>query len=81
MYHVEVPASISLATAFTKELSVKVEFASVFSDEPGTQWVGVVSLAVLYELSDDFQFDVGINIGVTPAANDWNPFLGLTKRF
>ncbi|MBY0512878.1 MAG: transporter [Gemmataceae bacterium] len=80
-YHVEVPASISLAYSFTKELSAKAEFASQFSAEPGAQWVGVVALAVLYGLSDDVQFDIGINIGVTPAANDWNPYIGLAKRF
>ncbi len=80
-YHIEVPASVSLAYSFTKELSAKGEFASVFSAEPGAQWVGVVSFAALYGLSDDVQIDLGINIGVTPAANDWNPFLGLAKRF
>jgi hypothetical protein len=80
-YHIEVPASVSLAYSFTKELSAKGEFASVFSAEPGAQWVGVVSFAALYGLSDDVQLDLGINIGVTPAANDWNPFLGLAKRF
>jgi hypothetical protein len=80
-YHLEVPASASLGYAFTKELSAKAEFASVFSAEPGAQWVGVISLGVLYGGADDIQVDAGINIGVTPAANDWNPFLGLSKRF
>lgn len=80
-YHVEIPASLSLATGITKELSAKAEFASVFSTQPGTQWIGVLSFAALYGLSNDIQFDIGINIGVTPAANDWNPYIGLAKRF
>lgn len=80
-YHAEVPASVSVAYSFTKELSAKAEFASQFSAEPGAQWVGVAALAVLYGLGDDAQLDVGINIGVTPAANDWNPYFGLAKRF
>jgi len=80
-YHLEVPASVSVAFSFTPEWSAKAEFAAVFSTEPGAAWVGVVSLATLYELAEDLQFDVGINIGVTPAANDWNPFIGLAKRF
>lgn len=80
-YHVEVPASVSLAFGVTTELSVKGEFASVFSAEPGAQWVGVASFAALYGLGDDIQLDAGINIGVTPAANDWNPFVGVARRF
>jgi hypothetical protein len=80
-YHLEVPASISFAYSFTKELSTKAELAAQFSTEPGTQWVGVLALAVLYGLSDDVQVDLGINIGVTPAATDWNPYIGLAKRF
>lgn len=80
-YHVEVPASVSLAKAFTKELSAKAEFAAVFTTQRGARWVGVASFAALYGLSDDIQFDIGINIGVTPAANDWNPYIGLAKRF
>jgi hypothetical protein len=80
-YHLEVPASISLAYSLTKEFGAKAEFASVFSTERGAAWVGVLALAVLYGFGDDLQLDAGVNIGVTPAANDWNPYFGIAKRF
>jgi hypothetical protein len=80
-YHPEIPASISLAFPITKELSGKAEFAAVYSFEPGAPWVGVVSLALLYDLGDDLQLDLGINLGVTSAANDFNPFVGIARRF
>jgi hypothetical protein len=80
-YHLEIPESISIATSFTKELSSKIEFASVLTTEEATSWFGVLAIALLYQFEGDFQVDVGVNIGVTPNAPDWQPYLGLSKRF
>jgi hypothetical protein len=33
---------------------------------------------LMRELSPDLQLDVGVNLGVTEAADDVNPFIGLT---
>jgi hypothetical protein len=36
---------------------------------------------VTYRLSKNLQLDAGINVGVTPAADRFNPFVGLAVRF
>jgi hypothetical protein len=34
-----------------------------------------------YALTRDIQFDAGMNIGLTSAADDRNPFIGLSLRY
>jgi outer membrane putative beta-barrel porin/alpha-amylase len=34
-----------------------------------------------YWLSDNLQLNAGVNIGLTRAADDYNPFVGLAWRF
>jgi hypothetical protein len=43
--------------------------------------IGTVDAGFTYALTEDIQLDAGVNIGVTRAADDWNPFLGLSWRF
>jgi hypothetical protein len=57
------------------------EFFSEVSTENGSRWGGTVDLGVTYSLSKDIQFDAGINLGVTGAADDVNAFSGVTIRF
>jgi hypothetical protein len=47
---------------------------------PG-EWVGSINFGLAYLITDDLQLDVGMNVGVTRAAPDVNPFLGLSMRF
>jgi hypothetical protein len=43
--------------------------------------VGTVDTGLTYLVSENIQLDGGINIGVTRAADDFAPFIGLTWRF
>jgi hypothetical protein len=43
--------------------------------------VGTVDIGFTYALTENIQFDTGVNIGVTDSASDWNPFLGFSVRF
>lgn len=58
-----------------------VEFFSLVSSESHTPWIGTVDLGLTYGFTDHIQLDAGVNIGVTRAAEDINPFLGLSWRF
>jgi hypothetical protein len=40
-----------------------------------------VDFGLTYELTPNIQLDAGINVGVTKAAPDFNPFVGLSWRF
>lgn len=57
-----------------------IEFFSAVSSN-GSPWVGTVDAGFTYAFSDDIQLDFGCNVGVTRAADDVNPFLGLSLRF
>jgi hypothetical protein len=38
-------------------------------------------MGLTYGVTKNLQLDAGVNIGVTRAAEDLNPFLGLTSRY
>lgn len=57
-----------------------LEFASVVHSS-GAPWEGTVDAGLTYGFTDDIQLDMGANVGVTRAAPDIQPFLGLTVRW
>src|SRR6185295_19961431 len=67
--------SITLGHALYGKLGGYVEFFSEVSTERNARWVGTADLGLTYGLTDNIQLDAGINIGVTRAAGDFNPFL------
>jgi Putative MetA-pathway of phenol degradation len=64
-----------------RDLGGYVEFFSLVSAESGSRWIGSVDLGLTYGLSENVRLDAGVNIGVTKAADDLNPFVGLSWRF
>jgi hypothetical protein len=58
-----------------------VEFASIVSTERDADWVGAFDTGLLYWLTEDLQFSAGVAIGLTRAADDWNPFAAMAWRF
>jgi hypothetical protein len=58
-----------------------VEFAALFTPESDAQWQGQLGVGFTYGLDEDTQFDFGCNFGVTEIAPDFNPFVGVTRRF
>ena len=79
--HPEFVNTITLGHDIIGDLGGYVEFFSSVSTERGSGWVGTVDLGLTYALTKNIQLDAGINIGVTRAADDWNPFIGLSWRF
>ena len=45
------------------------------------RWQGQVDVGWTCALGEDVQLDLGCNFGVTEAAPDFNPFVGLSRRF
>jgi hypothetical protein len=80
-YHTEFINTITFSHDIMGKLSGYVEFFSLVSAEPGSDWVGTIDLGLTYTVTEDVQLDAGINIGVTRAADDLNPFLGWSVRF
>jgi hypothetical protein len=79
-YHAGFANSITVGHDLTKKLAGYVEFFAEASAESGAPWVGSVDLGLTYAVTADLQLDVGVNLGVTNAAEDVNPFIGLTWR-
>ena len=58
-----------------------VEFAALVTPESHSGWQGQVALGFTYGFDENTQLDFGCNFGVTRAAPDFNPFIGLSRRF
>lgn len=80
-YHTEFINTATVSHAIVGELSGYVEFFSNRSTEKGSDWIATFDMGLTYGVNKNLQLDAGVNIGVTRAADDFNPFLGLTWRY
>ena len=80
-YHPEFINTITFSRNLIGNLGGYVEFFSAVSTESGSDWVGTFDFGFTYAVTEDIQLDAGVNIGVTRAAEDYNPFLGISWRF
>lgn len=51
------------------------------STEREMAWVATFDFGFTYEVSRHIQLDAGMNVGLTDAADDLNPFIGLSLRY
>ena len=80
-YHTEVIESITVGHDIIGELAGYVELFSNLSTERHASWVATFDVGLTYKLSRNVQLDAGVNVGLTEAANDLNPFVGLSVRY
>jgi hypothetical protein len=80
-YHEEFISSITLGHALVGELSGYAEFFSAVSTERDADWVSTFDFGFTYKLTSNVQLDAGLNIGLTRAADDLNPFIGVSYRY
>jgi hypothetical protein len=80
-YHAEFVNSITVGRDIIGRLGGYVEFFSLVSAEEGSKWIGTVDFGMTYGLTERVRLDAGVNIGVTKAADDVNPFVGMSWRF
>jgi hypothetical protein len=80
-YHADCINSITLGHAIIGKLSGYVEFFSDISTESHSGWVGTVDAGLEFLVTENIQLDCGCNFGVTQAADNFNPFAGITVRF
>lgn len=80
-YHPEWINSITFSRGLIGNLGGYVEFFSLVSSESGSDWIGTFDCGLTYAVNDNVQLDAGVNIGVTRAADDFNPFVGISWRF
>jgi hypothetical protein len=80
-YHTEFVNSITFSHDLVGNLGGYVEFFSAVSTEDNSEWIGSADLGLTCGLTANIQLDGGVNIGVTDAAPDINPFIGISFRF
>jgi hypothetical protein len=80
-YHTEFVGSASLGYEWSDTFGTYYEVATRHNtDDPRGDPV-ILGTGFTYRLSKNVQFDMGVNFGITPAADRINPFVGLTTRF
>jgi outer membrane autotransporter protein len=80
-YPAEYLASASLSYEWTEKLGTYYEVAGRFNTGDPRGDAVVLGTGVTYQLNKNMQLDAGVNVGVTPAADRINPFVGLAVRF
>ncbi len=80
-YHSEFDNSVSIGHPIIGKLSLFAEFFSSVSTERNSDWVGTVDAWLTYQVNKNLRLDGGVYIGVTPAAHDWHPWIGMTCRY
>jgi hypothetical protein len=80
-YHPELIGSLTAGHSIVGELSSYVEFFTLQSTEAGAPLSATLDIGFTYMLAPNWQLDFGANFGITDAADDLNPFLGLSARF
>ena len=80
-YHQEVIESVTVSHDIVGKLAGYVELFSNVSTERGAKWIATFDFGFTYAVTRDIQLDAGMNIGLTSAADDLNPFIGLSMRY
>jgi hypothetical protein len=79
-HHPEFVNTVEVGHDIVGDLGGYVEFFSAASTDSDTHWQATVDFGLTYALTEDLQLDGGVNVGVTRATDDVNPFLGLSFR-
>ena len=80
-YHQEFSQTVTVSHDIVGKLGGYVELFSSVSNERHSAWIATFDLGFTYAISRDVQLDAGVNIGLTDAADDVNPFVGLSLRY
>jgi hypothetical protein len=80
-YDAEWLNSITFAHDITEKIGGYFEIVVVTGEAPGFRTVVQFDTGLTYAVSDNTQLDLGCNFGVTDAAPDYQPFVGVSRRF
>ncbi len=73
--------TVSFGYQIDSRLSSYFELFTEITTETDSQFVATFDTGLKYLLTENVQLDAGVNIGLTEAADDIQPFVGLSVRF
>jgi hypothetical protein len=73
--------TITFAHDLGDRLGGYVEFVAVTGSAPGFKWQGQFDAGLTYAIDANTQLDFGCNFGITRSAPDYQPFVGISRRF
>ncbi len=80
-YRADIINSISFYHKIAGPVSTYLEFFSSVPTQNSRDWVGTVDVGLTVMIGKNVQFDTGLNIGVTHAADDLQTFVGISVRY
>ncbi len=80
-YHVNIPALINFSRAVLPGVTAYAELYANWSTSPQVATVYTADFALAWSPRPNLQFDIGINIGLVPAATPFQIYAGIAQRF
>lgn len=80
-YHANFPALINVNREIVKGVTGYAEIYANWSTHPDVRDVYTLDFALAWNPLPNFQFDVGINIGLNSAATPYQLYMGIAQRF
>lgn len=74
-------ASVTLGHDLYDDVGGYVELYGEQADISGAGFISTLDFGFTYGFTKDIQFDIGVNLGLSEAADDLNPFLGFSARY
>lgn len=77
------PAFVNTATLgvdLTDQAGAYFEIATERNTD-SREWIVTFDTGITYAVTDNLQLDAGINLGLTEAADNYNPFIGISYRY
>lgn len=72
--------SATIATDLTDDVGGYMELFTSRDVGANAVWDNSLDFGITYAARDNLQLDAGINIGISDAADDYNPFIGVSYR-
>jgi hypothetical protein len=79
-YHSEFISTWTLHHPIPAQIDGFIEIFSRSSNEVGSSWEATFDVGFVYPLASNIKVDTGIYFGLTPAADDYSPFVGISFR-
>jgi hypothetical protein len=80
-YDLEFIHTTAIGRDIIGDLGAYVEYIGIAFSAPGSDYQAALGLGLTYAFTPDLQLDAGMNIGLNDAAEDLNPFVGMSIRF